>query len=72
MKTMRYLIICKDSPFYSEWLMQPDWDEVVMIVDIVKDVFIKKENDRNILTEEQPYNWTPENLIWQEINFDHL
>jgi hypothetical protein len=52
--------------------MQPDWEKVVMIIDIVKDVFIKKENDRNILTEEQPYNWTPENLIWQEINFDHL
>lgn len=67
---MRYLIICKDSPFYSEWLMQPDWEQVVMIVDIVKDVFIKKENDRNTSLIEE--FWTPDNLNWQEINFDHL
>lgn len=67
MKTMRYMIICKDSPFYSEWLLQPDWEEMIMIIDIVKDVFITKENDRN-----NPDNWTPDNLIWQEINFDHL
>lgn len=67
MKTMRYMIICKDSPFYSEWLMEPNWEEVVMIIDIVKDVFITKENDRNGID-----YWTPENLIWQEINFDHL
>lgn len=64
---MRYTIICKDSPFYSEWLMEPNWDIVVMMIDNVKNVFVTKEHDRN----SSDY-WTPENLIWQEINFDHL
>lgn len=64
---MRYLIICNDRPFYSEWILQPDWSQVVMIIDIVKDVYVRELDDRNI----NDY-WTPENLNWQEINFDHL
>lgn len=67
---MRYMIITNDYPFYSQWLMEPDWDEVVMIIDILKDVYVKKEHDRN--DQYIKKQWLENNLSWQEINFDHL
>lgn len=67
MKVMRYMIITNDYPFYSQWLLEPDWNNVVMIIDILNDVYVRWENDNN-----KGGFWDENLLVWQEINFDHL
>lgn len=64
---MKYLIITTSGPFYSDWLLQPDWDKVVTIIDTYSLKFTNKERDRNDCD-----HWEEKKLSWSEIPEDNL
>lgn len=58
---MRYIIIANSEPFYSDFLLEPDWTQVSMIIDKFRDKYIRQQHAEN---------WGK--LNWQDIPFDHL
>lgn len=66
---MRYLIIT-DKPAFSNWLLQPDWSQIRIIIDLATGKYVTKEFDRN--GQYISPQWFEHNLDWQEIEEDSL